>query len=661
MKRCFVGMLILILGVSFSGRCGAQEEENGPVAALPEVVVTGTRFEQKVEKIPARVTVIGAEEIQKSGAQSVPDILRSLGGVFVRDLNGNGNNQSVDMGGFGESADRHVAVLINGRRVNPIDQSGVRWSDIPVENIERIEVLHGAGSVLYGDNAMGGVINIVTRDWDGVTRIASEIGVGTWDTRKGHVETAFGKEGLGVVLGATRYRTDGYRDRSGKEQTHFYSKIRCDASDTVSLFFETDVNYSKVQFPGSLTEAQMDRNRKQSVNTGDEGMDGETTFVAGVEADWGEGGQWNLHISHRNENRDSDMASWWSYMTFNVRTNGLTTQYVLDRPLVGHDNRLTLGLDLYKTSYEATKGFFKGARTNLYDHSKRTLGGYVQNEWNVTDSLLLNVGLRYEKPVIKLGADVSGAVTNEEKDKGEWAWNAGIAWNFKPASKAYFRVYRSFRYPAVDEYTNLFTGAVNRSLEQESAVGYEAGVRLAPVAGCYVNIRAYWMDVKDEITWNSATQQNENLDKTRHIGVEMDVRYQPWDLLALYGGGGYARAEFTAGEDNGKRIPLVPDWKANAGIEVMPFEGCRFRVQYNYVGKRYFGNDRSNSGKRMDDYQTVDIYASYRVKGVEFFLNASNVFNEKYSDYGFYVSSSGTYYYYPMPEGGVYGGIRVDF
>ncbi|MBW2017844.1 MAG: hypothetical protein JRJ01_13565, partial [Deltaproteobacteria bacterium] len=96
------------------------------------------------------------------------------------------------------------------------------------------------------------------------------------------------------------------------------------------------MNYSKVQFPGSLTEAQMDRNRKQSVNTGDEGMDGETTFVAGVEADWGEGGQWNLHISHRNENRDSDMASWWSYMTFNVRTNGLTTQYVLDRPLVGH-------------------------------------------------------------------------------------------------------------------------------------------------------------------------------------------------------------------------------------------------------------------------------------------------------------------------------------
>lgn len=661
-RRIGVFVLATILGVTASSRAENRNKRNDPVATLEEVVVTGTRTEQRVEKVPAHVSVITEDQIRASGAQSVPEVLRGLGGVIVRDMNGNGNNQNIDMGGFGETADRHVAVVINGRRINPIDQSGIRWSTIPLENIQRIEILYGSGNVLYGDNAMGGVINIITKDWEGESGAHAELATGSHNTRKGHVNVAFGKEDVGVMLGATLFKTDGYRDRSERDQAHFYNKIDCYISDTSSLFFETNVSRASFQLPGPLTEARRDANRKQAANLDDEGKDTEASFAAGVEKDWGESGRLNLSLSHRRQDLDSDMASWWSFMKYDMETNGLTSKYVLERPLAERDNRLTLGLDLYHTAYDAAGGGFKGATTNVYDHSKRSVGGYAQDEFNIRESLLLNLGVRYEKPKTRLGADLGGSLTQEELDEGEWAWNVGLAWSFMPRSKVYARVYRSFRYPAVDEYTNLFTGEVNTTLKQETARGYEAGIRLVTAPEWSLNARVYWMDLKDEISWNNVTSQNENLEETRHVGGEFDVRYRLRDVLAFYGGGGYTRAEFTRGTNDGKSIPLVPEWKANAGLEILAVPGCRFKIQYNYFGKRYFGNDYSNGRKEMAAFHTVDLYASYRVnKMLEVFLNADNIFGEEYSDYGYYNDWDGTYNYYPMPEAVLFGGVRLTF
>lgn len=662
-ERCAFLVFLVVIGLTVCAWAQESQEkdEPEPVTTLKEVVVTGTRTEQEVEKIPAHVAVITADQIQASGAQSVPDVLRSLGGVIVRDLNGNGNNQVIDMGGFGGTADRHVAVVINGRRINPIDMSGIRWSAVPLENIDRIEVLHGSGSVLYGDNAMGGVVNIITKDWDGRSGVNAKLAGGSHNTKNGHADVAFGKDRVGVILGMTLFETDGYRQRSEKDQAHFYSKLRCDVSDTASIFIETNISQTDFQLPGALTEAERDENREQAGNPNDDGKDANQSFIAGGEADWGEMGRLNLNLSHRREDRESNMDSWWSFMTYDVVTNGLTSQYVLERTLAERDNRLTLGLDMYNTDYEALGGAFKGARTNVYDHSKRTIAAYAQNEYNLMDSLLLNLGVRYEKPKLKLGADLSGNVTREEKHEGEWAWNAGLAWAFRPESKVYGRVYRSFRYPVVDEYTNLFSGTVNTTLSQETARGYEAGLRLVSASKWHLNFRIYWMDVKDEISWNNITMQNENLDETRHVGGEFDFWYRLVDFLAFYGGGGYTNAEFTQGPNDGKNIPLVPEWKGNAGVEWLSDFGLRCRVQYNYVGKRYFGNDPSNSVKQMEAFHTVDLYASYKYKMIEFFLNASNIFNEKYSDYGYYDSFGQTFNYYPMPEAAFFGGVRLTF
>jgi len=130
---------------------------------LNKIVVTPYRYGESLGEVPASVSVIDSEQIASSGASTTVGLLSDLSGVVVRDWTGNGSKATVDMRGFGEQAGLNVLVLVNGRRVNEIDMSGVSWSQVPLDQIEKIEVLKGGfGSVLYGDNAVSGVINIIT-------------------------------------------------------------------------------------------------------------------------------------------------------------------------------------------------------------------------------------------------------------------------------------------------------------------------------------------------------------------------------------------------------------------------------------------------------------------------------------------------------------------
>lgn len=123
---------------------------------IGEVVVTATRYEEKTTDVPASVSVITEEDIKRSTAQNIPDLLRTLPGVLVNDITGNRRSFTVDLRGFGETAPLNTLVLVDGRRLNEPDLSGVDWTEIPIERVSRIEVIRGGrGSVLYGDNATG--------------------------------------------------------------------------------------------------------------------------------------------------------------------------------------------------------------------------------------------------------------------------------------------------------------------------------------------------------------------------------------------------------------------------------------------------------------------------------------------------------------------------
>ena len=164
--------VIVAVGMVSSRSTYAQDEppdsEGELVRFSQEVVVTPTRRDEPLARVPAPVTVITATEIARSTARDIPDVLRSHAGVSVTDITGNRRNYRVDLRGFGETASSNTLVLVDGRRVTLPDLSGTDWFQIPLDRVERIEVTKGSrGSVLYGDNATGGVINIITKDGKG--------------------------------------------------------------------------------------------------------------------------------------------------------------------------------------------------------------------------------------------------------------------------------------------------------------------------------------------------------------------------------------------------------------------------------------------------------------------------------------------------------------
>ncbi len=661
MKKVLVTGMALAL---VSSAAFATEDEK-KIVLEDEIIVTASRNKQQNEKVPGQVSVITAEEIRSSGAQSVPDALKNLGGVVVSDLNGNGFNQTVDMGGFGETANRHVAVLVNGRKMNPIDVSAVNFISIPVENIEKIEVFHGGNSVLYGGDAMGGVINIITKEAEEGFHAWGEIGGGSLDTFKGNTGASFTSGRFGGKIGVVYYDTDGYRDRSEADRLNANVKLTFDATDALNFAFEADTTNANYEYPGSLTLAQMNADRKQAVNQEDEGENKEDSYVFTVNSDWGDYGRLALDLSVKNYERQDTMVSWnfpswgyYGYYDYDYTTWGANPQYILNHALWGKDNRLTLGLEYYDTDYDAWNGDTT-AKTQMYtyDHDQSSMGLYAQDEFSLLDNLILNLGMRYEEYDTQLR---SSHGTDEDIEEDEWAWNIGVAYIFAPQSKVYARAYQAYRFPKVDEYMVLSTGAVNTELMLERSRGYEAGVRFVGLGKRLVtDFRMFTFDVDDEITWNSLSSQNENLDETRHQGGELNVSFKATKLMTLYGGLGYTDAEFIAGDYDGNKIPLVPEFKGSIGATLNFDFGLTFRGQFNYLGERYAGGDYGNTYDKLDSATTVDLYLSYPYKQLEFFLNATNIFNEEY--YNGYNYGPGFESYYPMAEAVYYAGIRVKF
>ncbi|MDD5429071.1 MAG: TonB-dependent receptor plug domain-containing protein, partial [Candidatus Omnitrophica bacterium] len=185
---------------------------------LEKVVITPSRYEKTESDISKNVTIIDEEDIVASNAKSVPELLKGEVGIEVKDILSNGKTATVDIRGFGETAPLNVLVLVNGRRTNNIDLSGTDWSQININSVEKIEVVRGPQSVLYGDNAVGGVINIITKKGTG-KKPAIMVGYkgGTYDYHD--VDTAIegGSDFLDYYADFSQSSTDGFRTNNALE------------------------------------------------------------------------------------------------------------------------------------------------------------------------------------------------------------------------------------------------------------------------------------------------------------------------------------------------------------------------------------------------------------------------------------------------------------
>jgi iron complex outermembrane receptor protein len=678
MKKALLSLALILIVISAAQKGFADERKRSSPEAvtMDEVVVTGTRSEERVERIPANVTVIDQEDIKNSNAKNVTDLLRSEQGIVVRDLLANGKSAQVDLRGFGEAAPYNNLVLVDDRRVNEIDLSGVDWTQIPLDQIERIEIVRGTGTVLYGDNAVGGVINIITKTpSDRFTASAGAI-AGSYSRNKEYVSVSGGHGPLAASLYGSYDATQGYRENNTYRAKDGGGKIVYDVAQFLSLNLSGSYHKDDYGLPGPLTKDQLSVNRRASLDPLDKAETEDGYLKLGSDLFFGNWGNLVTDFSYRNRDSKSDFPDpLFPYVIdSHIETYGFTPRYVYKSEVMGHKNTLITGADLYwiDQDLKTYSGSFSSSTslTGLADITRDSYGLYVNDDLSVLENLILTLGARHERAEYDLHQrDLSAfplAPLDETVKETENAYTAGLTWLYSGKSALFGRYNRSFRFPLTDELVLFDYVAgnirVNPDLKPQTGDHYEVGARHIFTQNLQANITFYRAEIKDEIFFNKATFTNENYDQTLHQGVEIGCRADLFERLTLYGNYAYEKATFRDGPFDGKDIPAVPRNKFNLGLRIHDLiPNLVFSADYRYVGQSSLISDQANRFEKLESYYTLDLRLSYAWNWVNAFVGVNNVTDQEYSEYGLIGGFTSTPYYYPAPERNWVAGLEIRY
>jgi iron complex outermembrane receptor protein len=371
-------------------------------------------------------------------------------------------------------------------------------------------------------------------------------------------------------------------------------------------------------------------------------------------------GDLELGASYNNRTFDSDLFFFGS--PFNTRrdteTSGVHAKLIVDKKIADFRNLLVTGVDYYYSTVTNRTTFF-GSST-YSDISKNETGLYIQDEFFITDKISLSLGYRYADT--RFDDTVSGftSVSDEQKFTEE-AYRTGATFNYANGSKVFVNYAKGYRLPTTDELFD-FTGAIT-NLKPEKSDTYEAGIVHAFGKRLQAHLTLYIMDVRDELFFNPIGGQlgfgtNENLDKTRHTGVETGFTAVVTDAVSVFGNFTYTDVKFKSGPFDGNRIQLVPQYSASLGGDYRFLQSFLLAANVNWIGEKYLDNDVQNDFDKMESYIVVNAKLSYTYKGLTAYIGVNNIFDEEYSEYCI-VGSFGTKNFYPAPERNFYGGLRV--
>ncbi len=668
MKRwivCWVIVVVLIL----PGFSQAEDEKKDEASetTMEEVVVTASRQAEKISSVPANVSVITENDIKNSTARDIPDLLRTQAGIQVNDIAGNRRNYTVDLRGFGETAALNTLVLVDGRRVNQPDLSGSDWTLISLNRVERIEVIRGGrGSVLYGDNAAGGVINIITKEGKAF-KTGAEINGGSYDTFKGSAYVSGAKNKLSYALSGSYLTSDGYRDNSDTEAKDIGLNLDYYQNDIVKWNLSSGFHKDSTGLPGAIktSEFAAGASRTDSLQP-DDFADVEDYYVKlAPEIFFLNDSLFKIDFSFRN--RSSLFFSSFSGGTYegdtDIETVALSPQFVFKEKIIGFNNSLTFGLDFKDAAEDITNTtmYLGYPDVGVFELGKKNYGFYIHDEIYLLDSLAISAGYRYDKAEFTFKPS-----TPDSTEMSENLYTAGINYNFFKKSYAYFSFSHSFRYPVLDELFNFYTNTINTDLVPQTSDDYELGARYYFTPSLFANVNFFYIDTENEIIYDPASGffgANVNLNgKTRRDGVEV-VLSKVYEKMTLSGSFTYTDAKIIGGNYDGSKFPNVPRHKATVNTLFSLGHGFSLNVNGFWVGERPFVSDFANAFDDQDDYFVLNTKLKYHWKNLTTFLNINNLTNEEYSEYGVLSTFSSPWEeaFYPSPKINFLFGVSADF
>lgn len=631
---------------------------------LDDIVVTATRFAETDPAVPANVSVITRQDIQSSPAMNLPDLLRTRAGINVVSLYGQmAINASVDLRGFGDSATSNTLILLDGQRLNPVDGGGILWSSIPLDSIARIEIIRGSGSVLYGDRASGGVINIIT-DKSAKPRadVAATLGSNGYKAADAH---AAGGSGNGYFnLTAHHAETDGWRRNSQADESSFSGRAghRNGSSD---LYVDLSAYQDSSGTPGAVFSQQFqiqpDMARFPYDNQKHDGIRLRPGFTIALNSDLDLEGEVG-YVKDHYQGYSFTAAGVSSYTS--DRTNetwSITPRLRWRHGIGGHNSETVLGLDYYdgRIGNDTWSSYSGGNRQGA---SQTSQAFYLQNTTGLTDSLDLTLGARTQ--TVRQSAYDIGAGMDSSARRTRNAWEAGLSERLSASTRIYAKVGRTFRFPNTDElfgqdpftWATIFRG----DLKPQQGTIREVGGAWRTTAAS-LSAALYQTELTDEIAYDGTSYSNVNLPKTRHQGLELEGRLKlsaNWQGRLAYA---YTDATYREGSNAGKQIPSVPHEHATLELSWQGGRAGTWSTLVNYVGKQRYSGDDANTLATAPGYTTVDLRADWDLKPWKLAARVTNLFDRHYATAVGYSTWYSDYYYYPADPRSLFLSARYDF
>ena len=632
--------------------------------------------------VGASATVITAEEIAHSPAQTLQEIIAQVPGVQLTSLYGgvNGVGTTVDMRGFGAFASANTLILINGRRLNDVDMAGVDLSTIPLNSIERVEITRGnSGAVLYGDNAVGGVINIVTKTGAGGPPVAirGEMGAGSFNQRMAAVSASASSGPWSTSFYGNAIKSDGYRDNNALDQRNGIGNIQY-ATPDLTAFLTLSGDDQKLGLPGGrIVDPAAGINELVSKRQGTStpynyaNKQGANVTAGFTKSLWN-GVDLIVDGGLRDKKQQAGFfgnspAIPFNYVDSNLQTWSITPRLSIKNTVFGIPSAILTGIDYYDASYHSDRPNFKGAAPiHAYDLSQQTVAGYWQHTIGLLPSTDFSYGARVQNTRLsardRYDPTAPGAFDIQanplDTTETQYALHVGLEHRLNNVFSVFGRAARAFRTPDVDERVASGPGfdaffnplAQTFRLKTQTSNDVELGYRIKN-GPFQMQTSVYNMDLENEIHFDPVRFFNYNLDPTRRYGVETAASLRLSETLLVRGGSAYTRAVFRDGPNTGNDVPLVSRFTANGGVTWNVWE--KYLVvdaTLRYWGDRVMDNDQRNRQKPIPGDATVDFKLSGEYQHLFWSLSVNNLFNAQYYDYA--VASSftdGRFSAYPLP------------
>lgn len=667
------------------------------LAALPCAVgaadeaytVTATRVERDPLRTPLAISTVEQDSIQRRQGLAIEESMNRIPGVFFQDRYNFAQDQRVSIRGFGARSQfgiRGIKIYVDGiPSTLPDGQGGV--DDIDLNSVSRIEVLRGPAAALYGASA-GGVINLFTEDGTERPYVEAGISRGEFDFGRYTLKSGGQQGALNWLVSGSYLNFDGFRDHSEVNHSLINSKFRYSFADGSELTAVVNAVDSPVaDDPGGLTAAQARSTPKAAAANNlrfDSGEWLEQQKLGLVyKRDMGE----YHHLQLRNYYIWRDFANNLALgvggpgaadgvVEFSRFVLGGGAQYSYDRPLFGHDNRVTIGFDIDAQEDDRQRYLnVAGARGALsFDQLENadTRGFYVHNEFSVNSQVDFLLGLRYDS--IDLDVGDRFLVNGDQTDSLEYDElnpMVGVVWSPLREINLYANYGTSFETPSFTELANGSRG--NGTLggfgdvAAQHAKSYEIGMKGFVLERLDYDVAVYYTTVEDEITPlvnNGGRAFFDNSDTERQ-GVETSLRYEVFKGLNL--AVAYTFSDFTFDRSlstpaiEGNRLPGLPEHQFYAELAYTHASGFYATFDMLHVDEMYA--DNANTAEN-DAYHVANLRFgrdfAFGDWGVKPFFGINNLFDETYNQ-NVILNAAGNRYFEPAPDRNVYGGVTARY